>query len=106
MNAQFKRGIAELLVMKVLKDGPLSSREVVRRLNVNVDINTNTIYPILRRLKENGYAEVEKVPSSFGAPRKFYRLTDKGHQRFITYEREWKDFLSNALTILGGTHHA
>ena len=106
MNPQFKRGIVELLVMKVLDDGPLTSYEVIKALNDTMDVNANTIYPILRRLNEKGYAEVDKAPSKIGAPRKRYQLTDEGKTRLASFEREWKDFLSKALTILGGKDHA
>ncbi|MFP4077616.1 MAG: PadR family transcriptional regulator [Bacillota bacterium] len=106
MDAQFKRGIVELLVMKILQKGPSTSHEVIKALKDAMDVTANTVYPILRRLNDKGYASVEKVPSKIGAPRKLYRLSDEGKARLMNLEGEWKDFLTRALTILGGTSDA
>lgn len=106
MDAQFKRGIIELLVMKVLQNDPSTSHEVIKALNNTMDVTANTIYPILRRLNEKGYTSIEKVPSKIGAPKKLYQLTDEGENRLSTLESEWKDFLSKALIILGGASDA
>ncbi|MFW6298511.1 MAG: PadR family transcriptional regulator [Bacillota bacterium] len=106
MEAKFKHGIMELLVMKTLQEGPMTSHEVIRALNEALEVSTNTIYPILRRLHEKHYVRVEKLPSRIGAPKKRYRLTDAGEARLMDKEAQWKDFISKALTLLGGTSDA
>ncbi|MFW5894726.1 MAG: PadR family transcriptional regulator [Bacillota bacterium] len=106
MDTQFKHGIVELLVMKTLQKGPMTSHEVIHALSDALDVTANTIYPILRRLNEKGYVRVEKLPSKIGPPKKLYRLSAAGETRLESLETEWKAFISKAFTILGGTPDA
>ncbi len=106
MNAQFKRGIVELLVLKTVEKRPRSSFEVIEALSEAVDVNENTIYPILRRLSKQGYFDIEKDRSDIGAPRKIYTITKAGQERLIEFEKEWESFLENVLKILGGEEDA
>ncbi len=105
MNAQFKRGIVELLVLKTVEERPRSSFEVIEVLSEAVDVNENTIYPILRRLSKQGYFDIEKDHSDIGAPRKVYTITKEGEERLAEFEREWETFLQNVLKILGGKRY-
>jgi len=104
MNAQFKRGIIELLVLKTVKDQEKSAFEVIETIGASIDVNENTIYPILRRLTTQGYFEVKKEASAIGAPRKVYSVTSKGKEKLETFLEEWESFLAQVLKILGGQH--
>lgn len=102
MNSQFKRGIIELCVLKVVSENEQSSFEVIETLGRKIDVNENTIYPILRRLTNNGYFETYTKSSTVGAPKKYYRITPLGLKKLKEFEEEWKLFLNNVLSILGG----
>lgn len=78
MNAQFKRGIIELCVLSILVEKDMYRYLVINQLSEFIDINKNTIYPILRRLTKEDYFETYLEESTEGAPRKYYRLTEKG----------------------------
>lgn len=102
MNSQFKRGIIELCVLKVVSKKEQSSFEVIEILRNKIDVNENTIYPILRRLTKYNYFETYTKSSSIGAPRKYYKITELGLKKLKEFEKEWKHFLNNVLSILGG----
>jgi|SRR5690554_1058641 len=102
MNSQFKRGIIELCVLKIISEKEQSSFEVIESLGTKIDVNENTIYPILRRLTKNNYFETYTKSSPIGAPRKYYKITSLGLKKLKEFEKEWKHFLNNVLTILGG----
>ena len=102
MNSQFKRGIIELLVLKVVKDKQQSSFDVIENLSQKIDVTENTIYPILRRLTKQGYFENESTAGSVGAPRKIYSITESGKTKLTTFQNEWEHFLKQVLDILGG----
>jgi len=104
MNAQFKKGIIELLVLKTIADESQTAFEVISILGAAIDVNENTIYPILRRLTKQEYFITEKVPSTLGAPRKIYKITDKGKTKLTSYKEEWETFLAQVFKILGGQH--
>ena len=60
------------------------------------------MYPLLKRLRAEGYFEVYLKESSSGPARKYYRLTQKGADMQAHLEREWREFTESVSTILGG----
>jgi len=64
MNAQFKRGIVELCVLSQLVQKDMYGYEIISDLARSIDVNENTIYPILRRLTAEGYFDTYLVESS------------------------------------------
>ncbi len=105
MNSQFKRGIVELCVMKLLSNRHMSTFEILQIISKDLEVNENTVYPILRRLsKENLLAIEANKEEGMGAPRKYYYLTDEGANRLEQLELEWNKFLGNVSNILGGNY--
>ncbi len=102
MHSQLKRGIVEMLVLKVVSDQAQSSFEVIEALSSNLSVSENTVYPILRRLRKQGYFETHSEPSPVGAPKKVYQITDRGSEKLSVFLRDWKVFLKQVLNILGG----
>ena len=78
MNSQFKKGIIELCVLNELVAEDLYGYEIISHLSEHLNVNENTIYPILRRLTREGYFTTYLQESSGGAPRKYYKVTKKG----------------------------
>lgn len=50
MNSQFKKGIIELCVLKELLLEDKYGYSVIDSISKHINVNDNTIYPILRRL--------------------------------------------------------
>lgn len=105
MNAQFKKGIIELCVLKVISRKDMYGFEVIETLANEIEVNENTVYPILRRLTKQGYFDTYSQTVSVGAPRKYYRLNQNGIEQLRLFELEWMDFLSSVTQILGGHPH-
>jgi PadR family transcriptional regulator PadR len=102
MNAQFKKGIIEICVLKVMEKEDLCGFDVIEKLSKEIPVNENTIYPLLRRLTIQGYFETYKVPSPVGAPKKYYRITELGSTKLNEYLTEWKHFIKGVFRILEG----
>jgi PadR family transcriptional regulator, regulatory protein PadR len=105
MNSQFKKGILEMCIMSLIDQRPMYGFEVIERLAKDIDANSNTIYPILRRLTAQGHFSTYQEQTSLGAPRKYYRITDEGSKRLANYKKEWYAFLSGVHRIMGGSNH-
>jgi PadR family transcriptional regulator PadR len=103
MNAQFKKGIIEMCVMHLVETKSMYGFEVIETLAKEIDVNENTIYPILRRLTEQGYFITYTESTNIGAPRKYYRITDTGKLRMEEYRNEWNRFLKGVFRILEGS---
>lgn len=102
MNTQFKKGIIELCVIAVIARKDMYGYEVIDTISSVLDVNENTIYPILRRLTEQEIVENYIVTTAIGAPRKYYRLTSKGIKRFEELRQEWVSFLGGVVQLIGG----
>ena len=102
MNSQFKKGIIEICVLKLIDQRDMCGFDIIEQLSGEVPINENTIYPLLRRLTKLEYFETYKIPSPVGAPKKFYKITEKGEEKLKEYLAEWKLFIKGVFKILEG----
>lgn len=100
MNIQFKKGVLELLVLSLLSESDRYGYELVERISDHVDISEGTIYPLLRRLKSEGYVSTYLEESQSGPPRKYYRLTDYGREIFFEQLDEWDRFIESVNRLL------
>ena len=105
MNTQFKKGIIELCVMKIVSRKDMYGFEVIENISKEIEVNENTIYPILRRLTKQEYFETYTESMSIGAPRKYYKLTKIGEEKLHEAELEWSSFLESVSRVLGGNNY-
>ncbi len=100
MNAQFKRGIVELCVLSELIMEDMYGYKIINNISKDIDVNENTIYPILRRLTKEGYFTTYLVESDLGAPRKYYSVTEKGFNHYLELRDSWDQFIGGVYEIL------
>jgi len=103
--SQVRKGLVELCVLAVLRDGQAYGYEILRRLAEAepLAITESTVYPVLARLARDGLLAVRVEPSPEGPPRRYYRLTAEGRRYFEDMRSHWKelDAAINRL-VLGG----
>ena len=100
MNAQFKRGIVELCVLSELIMEDMYGYKIINNISKDIDVNENTVYPILRRLTKEGYFTTYLVESDLGAPRKYYKVTEKGFNYYMELRDSWDQFIGGVYEIL------
>ena len=105
MDTQFKKGILEMCVLSIINNRDMYGYEVIEKLASDIDVNENTVYPILRRLTGQGLFETYIEQTNIGAPRKYYQITKVGKERLDEYETEWKTFLKGVFRLLGGNNN-
>ena len=59
MNPQYKKGVLELCVLSLLRQQDRYGYEISEFLSKYIDIADGTVYPLLRKLKADGYFEEE-----------------------------------------------
>ena len=106
MNIQFKKGVLEICVLFVLAHKDCYGYELVAEISKRIDISEGTIYPLLRRLKDEGYVTTYLQESAEGPPRKYYRLTDTGRNVEHEQKEEWMRFVASVNALLEGTNDA
>lgn len=90
MDVQRKKGILEVCVLAVLKKGPSYGYMIIRELEQCVEISESTLYPILKRLEQNGSLETYRKEYN-GRMRKYYQLTDEGQSKIDQFLEEWDE---------------
>lgn len=106
MNVQFKKGVLELCVLALVAQRDRYGYELVERISQQIEIAEGTVYPLLRRLTQDGYFETYLQESLEGPPRKYYRITQLGRHTLAELRHEWTVFADgvNALLIEGSSH--
>ncbi len=100
MNSQFKRGIVELCVLSELVQEDMYGYLIISNISEHLDVNENTVYPILRRLTKEGYFTTYLQESNIGAARKYYKITEKGFKHYLELRDSWDYFIGGVYQIL------
>lgn len=100
MDTQFKKGVVELCILKIISENDLYGYEVISKLSEPLNVNQNTIYPILRRLTDQGHFETYSKETNFGAPRKYYHITLKGEKFLKEKIKSWLELNRSVKEIL------
>ncbi|MBB5264050.1 PadR family transcriptional regulator PadR [Catenibacillus scindens] len=93
MNAQLKKGALEVCVLSQLAKGDKYGYELTEVISQEMTIAVGTLYPILKRLKDDLYVDTYLVESDGGPARKYYHLTEKGQIYQQKLKQEWEDFV-------------
>jgi PadR family transcriptional regulator PadR len=102
IDIQLKKGALELCVLALLSRHDSYAYEIASRLSDAIGMGEGTIYPLMRRLQNDGLVDTYLVESSAGPPRKYYRLTPAGSASFATQKVAWTSFSQAMHDILGG----
>jgi PadR family transcriptional regulator PadR len=94
MNIQFKKGVLELLVLAMLKKSDQYGYDISDAISQKVSISAGTVYPILRKMKDDGLVTTYLSEESAGPARKYYKLTSLGIKKFEALRDEWIDFMT------------
>lgn len=100
MNIQFKKGVLELLVLSLLHKRDFYGYELVEHISRDISISEGTIYPLLRKFRNEGYVDTYLQESQAGPPRKYYKLTTKGKEVYEVMEVEWQAFIKGVNNII------
>jgi PadR family transcriptional regulator PadR len=77
MDIQLKKGILDVLVLSILKREDLYGYKLSEKISRIVHIAETALYPILRRLKDQGLLTTYSVEHN-GRLRKYYSITEPG----------------------------
>jgi PadR family transcriptional regulator, regulatory protein PadR len=100
INIQFKKGALELCVLVLISNKDTYGYELVQNISNKFMIAEGTVYPLLRRLTQEGYFSTYLKESSEGPPRKYYKLTPSGKRYMDELVREWNEFSEGVNQII------
>src|SRR4051794_8550713 len=93
-----RREVLPLLVLHLISEGPSYGNQLMERIAAMTEgvlsVNPNTMYPLLRRLEENGLIEGQwEHPER--RTRRFYSLTKEGRKEYKRLLEEVRPFLDS-----------
>jgi len=102
MNIQFKKGVLELCVLSLLSKKDCYGYELVTKMSMGIGLSEGTVYPLLKRLREENYFTTYIEESSEGPARKYYRILPEGIEYKNELMGEWYDLVKHVNIIIEG----
>ena len=76
-KAQMRKGILEYCILQILSKKPSYATDIIQEMKTaQMIVVEGTLYPLLTRLKNDGYLSYRWEESVQGPPRKYYELTE------------------------------
>ena len=97
---ELRRGSLTLAVLGCLRQSHYGYALLQTMQEKQIDIEANTLYPLLRRLESQGLL-VSDWDTSESRPRKYYTINEKGERVLKALMAEWKRMQSNIESICG-----
>jgi PadR family transcriptional regulator PadR len=101
IEIQLKKGALELCVLALLSRHDSYAYEIASRLAEAIGMGEGTIYPLMRRMQNEGLVSTYLMESDSGPPRKYYKITRSGRAALDQQRTEWANFESAVRKILG-----
>ena len=99
-RSQMRKGMLEYCILLLLRHSPLYANDIIVRLKqAEMIVVEGTLYPLLNRLKKDGWLRYEWQESTQGPPRKYYALTLEGEEALRQLDCSWNE-LATTVGIL------
>lgn len=96
IQAQMRKGILEFCILSIIgsDENECYSSEILERMKTaKLIVVEGTLYPLLTRLKNDGYLSYQWVESKSGPPRKYYKLTGLGEKFLEELRKTWAELV-------------
>lgn len=92
MDVQLKRGLLDVCVLAVLKQGESYGYKIISELSPYIEICESTLYPILKRLEKSGCVTTRTAEHN-GRLRKYYMITQMGKHKINEFLSDMDEFV-------------
>ncbi len=100
MKKEYKKGIVELCVLSMIIKNDHYGYEITDFLVSKIGVSDGTVYPVLRKLKKDGQLDTYLQEVSGGPPRKYYKITELGKEKYQIEKNEWLGFAKTIIEFL------
>ena len=98
------RGTLDLLVLEVLRTGPLHGYAIGRRIQQLSDdllrVEQGSLYPALYRMHRRGWLRSRWGKADTGRRARIYSLTREGQERLTTESAAWREYAEGVQRVL------
>ena len=103
-KADLLQGTLDLLVLRLLKSGPLNGWDIMQRIRAVsrevLSVTPGALYPALHRLEDRGLVAAAWGASDSNRRAKFYRLTAAGRRALDAERQTWSRFAGAVESLL------
>ncbi|NQT77480.1 MAG: PadR family transcriptional regulator [Bacteroidetes bacterium] len=101
-KAQMRKGVLELCILSIISKKDVYASDILGELKeAQLIVVEGTLYPLLTRLKNEGFLNYRWEESKSGPPRKYYTMTEIGTKVLNDLNVSWQDLTKavNKITI-------
>ena len=106
-NAGLPPGTLILLILRVLRPGPLHGYAIALRIRQlssdQLSVEEGSLYPALQKALANGWLKAEWTKSDTGREVRSYRLTTKGQKQLETEQQDYRRMAAAIAAIFDAT---
>ena len=103
VKVQMRKGILEYCILAILSREDSYAPKIIAELKeARMIVVEGTLYPILTRQKNAGLLTYRWEESPQGPPRKYYTLTEKGHEYLHTLDEAWDELVEQIRRVRHG----
>ncbi len=96
-----RKGVLEFCILTIVYEKDAYTSDLIERLkSAHLIVVEGTLYPLLTRLKNQGYLSYYWEESKSGPPRKYFKITEAGSQFLKELRENWIDFVNSVNSII------
>ena len=97
-----RKGVVEYCVLGLLEREAKYGWELAESLiAAGLIASIGTLYPLLARLRDNGWVTTFEQASDAGPVRKYYRISPAGALQLELFRAQWDPFTRTVSTLIG-----
>ncbi|HQI45098.1 MAG TPA: PadR family transcriptional regulator [Bacteroidales bacterium] len=101
LQIQMRKGVLELCILSILAKKDSYVPDIIEQLKeAKLIVVEGTLYPLMTRLKNEGFLSYNWVESRSGPPRKYYKLTPLGKILLKDQKKSWDDLIESVNMII------
>ena len=93
--------LIEFLILSVVDTQDSYGYEISQTVKLAASIKESSLYPILRKLEQNGYLSTYNQEFQ-GRNRKYYSITEEGRKQLLYLKEEWDIYKETIDGIIEG----
>ncbi len=95
-QAQMRKGVLELCILSLLAKEDSYVPDIIDKLKeAKLIVVEGTLYPLMTRLKNDGFLTYNWAESRSGPPRKYYKLTPLGRSLLKDLKKSWEELVGS-----------
>lgn len=94
--------LTEFLILAILESTDSYGYEISQTIKLIANIKESTLYPILKKMEKNDYLATYSREYQ-GRTRKYYSLTQQGHEQLTQLKDDWDIYTSTINGIIEGS---